>query len=61
MIILSERNREYVKMLVKFRSEGVSYKEIAKVIPRSVSTLKKWGTEFRIEIDDTKHRRAYYL
>lgn len=54
---MAERNRDLVRMLVERRSEGESYKEIAKAIPRSISTLKRWAREFRIEIDDMKHGR----
>lgn len=51
------RDREYVRMFVVHRARGESYKEIAEMIPRSVSTLRRWAKEFSIEIEDMKNGR----
>lgn len=54
VIEVAIRNRSLVEMLVVRRSKGESYEEIAKVIPRSIPTLRRWAREFHIEIDDMK-------
>lgn len=54
---MPERDRNLVEILVVRRAKGESYEEIAKVIPRSISTLRSWAREFRIEIDDMKSGR----
>ena len=49
-----ERDRDLVRILVERRASGESYEEIAKYVPRSISTLRRWGREFWIEIEDMK-------
>ena len=47
------QRRQYLEKAIRFRSQGMSLKEISKIIPVSEETIRRWCIKFAPELDGT--------